>query len=189
MADLIRSIEAEYQRFKALAEGAIAQLDESQLSQPGPSGGNSIAIICWHLSGNLRSRFTEFLASDGEKPWRRREEEFQARTVTRAELLSRWNEGWEVLFKSLAELSDEHLNQTVLIRRQPFRVYEALLRSLGHAGYHVGQIVYLAKSLRGKEWSYLSIPPGQSDAYNANPTKEHAAAHASALADLKPGPI
>ena len=174
MTNLIKSIEAEYLRYKALAEGAMAQLDERQLSEPGPNGGNSIAVICWHLSGNLRSRFTDFLTSDGEKPWRHRDEEFQPRTVSRAELLSRWNEGWDVLFKSLAELTDDHLNHTVLIRRQPHRVYEALLRSLGHAGYHVGQIVYVAKSLRGQDWEYLSIPPGQSDAYNANPTKERA---------------
>src|SRR5918999_5522315 len=98
MASIVESIRSEYVRYKALAEAAIAQLNDAELSVEGPSGGNSIAVICWHLSGNLRSRFTDFLASDGEKPWRQREEEFAARAVPRDELLAKWNRGWDVLF-------------------------------------------------------------------------------------------
>lgn len=90
MTTLVESIRAEYLRYKALAEAAVHQLEDAQLSAQGPNGGNSIAVICWHLAGNLQSRFTDFLTSDGEKPWRHREEEFQIRTVTRAALLAKW---------------------------------------------------------------------------------------------------
>jgi len=181
MTSIVNSIRAEYLRYKALAEAAIEQLDDHELSVPGPNTGNSIAVICWHVSGNLRSRFTEFLTSDGEKPWRKREEEFEARAVTRAELLSKWNEGWDVLLGALDTLSDGQLESTVTIRGQPLLVHEALHRSLAHLSYHVGQIVYLAKSLRGKEWKYLSIPPGKSDAYNQAPKLDKPAAQQAAL--------
>src|SRR6267142_6831010 len=102
MTSIIESIRAEYLRYKALAEAAIEQLSERDLSVEGPNGGNSIAVMCWHVSGNLRSRFTDFLTTDGEKPWRRREEEFQGRTVTRAELLAKWEQGWDALLGALA---------------------------------------------------------------------------------------
>jgi uncharacterized damage-inducible protein DinB len=183
MTSIIESIRAEYLRYKALAEAAIKQLDEAELSAAGPNGGNSIAVICWHISGNFQSRFTDFLTSDGEKPWREREEEFQTRTVTRAELLSKWDTGWEVLLGTLANLADEQLQRTVTIRDQPLKVHEALHRSVAHLSYHVGQIVYLAKSIRGADWAYLSIPPGQSDTYNKAPTLERPRSHGAALSD------
>ena len=172
MTAIIESIRAEYLRYKTLAEAAMEQCSEPDLSAPGSDAGNSIAVICWHISGNFQSRFADFLSTDGEKPWRAREEEFRARTVTRGELISKWEQGWEVLLATLGTLTDEHLESTVTIRGQSLKVHEALHRSLAHLSYHVGQIVYIAKSLRGKEWKYLSIPPGQSDAYNANPTLE-----------------
>ncbi|MBI3400945.1 MAG: DUF1572 family protein [Acidobacteria bacterium] len=182
---IVESIRAEYLRYKALAESAIAQLDDAQLSVDGESGSNSIAVICWHVAGNLKSRFTDFLTADGEKPWRRREEEFQPRRVTRNELLEKWESGWAPLLDALATLTDAQLQGMVTIRRQPLVVHEALHRSLGHTAYHVGQIVYLAKSLRGDAWKSLSIPPGGSDAYNRDPTKEHAAGHTAALKDRR----
>lgn len=182
MHALIKSIEAEYLRYKALAESALAQVPEDALAQTGPADGNSLAVICWHLSGNLKSRFTDFLTSDGEKPWRNREEEFVARSVSRAELMEKWSEGWQALLGALQELTDADLANTVLIRGQPLLVHEALHRSLAHASYHVGQIVYLAHALCGATWRYLSIPPGGSAAYNANPLFEKAAAHAGGLA-------
>jgi hypothetical protein len=178
---IIDSIRAEYLRYKALAEASIDQLDEGDLSTPGPNGGNSIAVISWHISGNLRSRFTEFLTEDGEKPWRKREEEFQARTVSRSELLSKWNQGWAALLDTLSALSEDQLDRTVTIRGQPLSVHEALHRSLAHLSYHVGQIVYLAKSFRGKDWTYLSIPPGKSDAYNPAPQFDRPAAQQAAV--------
>src|ERR1043165_10151 len=98
---IVGSIRAEFVRYKSLAEAAIAQLPDSDLTIEPPGNGNSIAIICWHVSGNLRSRFTDFLTSDGEKPWRKRDEEFERRPVTKAELLDRWNAGWIVLMQAL----------------------------------------------------------------------------------------
>jgi uncharacterized damage-inducible protein DinB len=180
MNTLIKSIEAEYRRYKALAEAALAQVPEASLSQPA-AGGNSLAVICWHLSGNLKSRFTDFLTSDGEKPWRQREEEFADRVVSRADLLAKWNQGWEVLFATLDGLADGDLQKSVVIRGQSLAVHEALHRSLTHTSYHVGQIVYLARSIRGDEWQYLSIPPGGSAAYNTNPTLEKPEDHEGGL--------
>lgn len=180
---LIKSIEAEYRRYKALADSALEQVQDENLSQPGPSGGNSLATICWHVSGNLQSRFTDFLSSDGEKPWRQREEEFARRSVSRDELVTKWNLGWDVLFHTLNTLSDSDLDGTIMIRAQPLAVHEALHRSLAHTSYHVGQIVYLAHSIAADKWKYLSIPPGGSAAYNADPRYDKPAAHADRLAD------
>ena len=182
MNALIKSIEGEYLRYKGLAESALKQVPEATLSQAGPANGNSLAVICWHLSGNLKSRFTDFLSSDGEKPWRNREEEFAARSVSRADLMDKWSDGWQALLGALQQLTDDDLTRTIYIRGQPMLVHEALHRSLAHASYHVGQIVYLAHAMVGADWKYLSIAPGGSAAYNANPLYEKAAAHAGALA-------
>lgn len=184
MTTITESIRGEFLRYKALAEAAIEQLNEADLSTAGAGGGNSIAVICWHIAGNFQSRFTDFLTADGEKPWRAREEEFQDRTVTRRELLDKWALGWDVLLGTLASLTDDQLSATVTIRQQPLLVHEALHRSLAHASYHVGQIVYVAKALRGKAWKYLSIPPGMSDAYNKAPASEKPAAHQAKLSGL-----
>ena len=171
MRDIVSSIEGEWRRYKALGEGAIRQLRDDELGKNAPGDGNSVAIIVWHIAGNLKSRFTDFLNSDGEKPWRNRDSEFEPRhNVTRAELLEQWNSGWAVLFAALEPLTDENLLDTVTIRGEKFRVHDALHRLLAHTSYHVGQIVYLAKSFRGSEWKYLSIPPGKSAEFNRNPT-------------------
>jgi Protein of unknown function (DUF1572) len=179
MTDIVSSIRAEFRRYKALAEGAVGQLDDAQLTVPPLGGGNSITVICWHIGGNLRSRFTDFLTTDGEKPWREREEEFRGRIVTRAELLAQWEHGWAVLLEALAELTDNYLAETVTIRGQPLRVHEALHRSLAHVSYHVGQVVYAARAIRGDNWSFLSIPPGQSATYNDAPALEKPEAQAA----------
>lgn len=181
MRSVVQSIEAEYRRYKALAEAAMDQLPDAQLNEPGPNGGNPIAVIVRHMAGNLSSRFTDFLTSDGEKPWRQREQEFVPKSPTRRALMDEWDAGWRALFGALDTLSDAQLHETVAIRGETLAVHEALHRSLAHAGYHVGQIVYLAKAFRGANWKNLSIPPGGSDDYNRNPTGEHAADHASTL--------
>jgi len=183
MASIVESIRDEYLRYKALAEAAIDQLTDAEVSSPASGGGNSIAVICWHVSGNLRSRFTDFLTSDGEKPWRNREEEFAARTPTRADVLAKWQQGWDALLQALEALGDGQLEGTVAIRGQRFLVYEALHRSLAHTAYHVGQIVYAAKAIRGPAWKFLSIPPGGSDAANRNPELQRPASHAAKLVD------
>jgi len=180
MSSVLDSVRAEYARYRALAEGAIRQLDAAALCAADP-GGNSIATLVWHLSGNFQSRFTDFLTTDGEKPWRQRDEEFASRSVSHDELMTRWNEGWAVLEGTLNELADADLDRTITIRSQPMLVHQALLRSLAHAAYHVGQIVVLAKAARGENWESLSIPPGGSAAYNAAPTSETAGAHADRL--------
>jgi hypothetical protein len=186
---IVESIRGEFLRYKALAEAAVGQVDEPALSAKLSSVDNSIATICWHVSGNLESRFTDFLASDGEKPWREREEEFRSRTVSRAGLLHKWDRGWSVLLKTLSELTDDDLPRAVTIRRQSLQVVEALHRSLAHVAYHVGQVVYIGKSMRGSDWRYLSIAPGHSDAYNQAPGNERASAHAQTLAEHhKPSP-
>ena len=131
-------------------------------TQAGPSNGNSLAVICWHISGNLESRFTDFLTSDGEKPWRDREQEFAARSVSRAELKAKWERGWGVLGSALAGLADADLSKTVTIRGQALAVHEALYRALAHISYHVGQVVFLAKHFAGSNWTSLSIPKNRS---------------------------
>jgi uncharacterized damage-inducible protein DinB len=175
------SITAEYHRYKALGQAAVAQLSDAELARPDADDANSIAVIVWHISGNLRSRFTEFRTTDGEKPWRNRDEEFETRVVTREELLARWESGWEALFAALSPLTDDDLHQTVTVRGQVHAIHEALHRSLAHTSYHVGQIVHIAKSIRGAEWRSLSIPKGGSAAYNQNPHRESAEGHAAAL--------
>ncbi|MBI4265258.1 MAG: DUF1572 family protein [Acidobacteria bacterium] len=167
MRDSIEAIEAEYLKYKSLGEAAIAQLEDGELSLPGPNDSNSIAVVVWHVSGNLVSRFTDFLTADGEKAWRDRDDEFVARTVTRQELLEKWNGGWGTLLAALETLRDEDFSRHVAIRGQSLRVDAALYRSLAHTAHHVGQIVYLAKSFRGEAWRTLSIPKGQSQAFNA----------------------
>ncbi len=184
MSDLLGSIQEEYRRYKALGESAMAQLDDDELSHAGSTEDNSIAVIVWHVAGNLASRFTDFRSSDGEKPWRNRDDEFASRTVTRNELLTKWDAGWHALFGALSELSDEQLGETVTIRGQSLRVDQALHRSLAHTAYHVGQIVYVAKLLRGSGWKTLSIPRGGSAAYNSGPIKETPSAHAEMLSKL-----
>jgi uncharacterized damage-inducible protein DinB len=169
---VLSSIESEYRRYQRLGEESIRQLDAEALVRPPPGDGNSVAALVWHVAGNLRSRFTDFLTTDGEKPWRDRESEFAPRAVSPADVRAKWDEGWSVLLQTLSALSDADLSRTVTIRGQALSVLEALHRSLAHASYHVGQIVFLARSLRGKRWEWLSIPPGKSDEYNRKSGEE-----------------
>jgi len=178
---IIESIRGEFVRYKALAEAAIAQVDETDLSREPAADGNSIVTICWHVSGNLQSRFTDFLTTDGEKPWRNRDEEFDARRVSREALLEKWEAGWGVLLAALSALDDADLGRTIAIRGQALRVDEALHRSLAHTTYHCGQIVLLAKNARGAGWRSLSIPRGQSSAFNRNPVGQLPDEHARVL--------
>jgi GNAT superfamily N-acetyltransferase len=167
MAQIVEGIAAEFRRYKHLGEKALEQVDEPDLGRPGPGGGNSLATLVWHIAGNLRSRFLDFRGSDGEKPWRRRDEEFIERPVGRAEVMAKWESGWSVLFGELATLTDADLDAIVTIRAERLRIDQALQRSVTHIAYHVGQVVYLAKALRGAgQWNSLSIPLGMSDAVN-----------------------
>jgi hypothetical protein len=169
---VVAAIEGEYRRYKSLGEGTFAQLEGRDLVVQTTPESLSIAMIVWHIAGNLESRFTDFLTTDGEKPWRDRESEFAERRVNKKETIVKWERGWSVLFDALAALSDADLTRTVTIRGITATVGEALERSLAHTSYHVGQITFLGKMLRRSAWRYLSIPPGKSAAYNANPSLE-----------------
>jgi len=168
MRDVISSVESEFQKYKTLAENAMTQLEDAQLAVTAAqaSESNSVAVLVWHVSGNLTSRFTDFLTSDGEKPWRHRDEEFVRRQVSRAEMMEKWERGWKVMFDTLATLSDADLGRQVTIRKEPCKVVDALHRALAHISYHVGQIVLLSKTARGDGWQNLSVPLGQSEAFN-----------------------
>ena len=181
MSPHVEAITDEFTRYKALGEAAIAQLSDEELALVASAGGNSIIAIVWHLAGNLESRFTDFRTSDGEKPWRDRDEEFALRTVTGADVREKWERGWRALMGALSGLADTDLLASVTIRRQQLRIDQALQRSLAHTAYHVGQIVFLAKQIRSGGWRCLSIPLGGSAAHNARGADESAKTHARVL--------
>lgn len=155
-----------FQEYKSLGEKAMVQLQEGELLFTPNEASNSIAVIIRHLNGNMLSRWTNFLTEDGEKEWRKRDEEFEETPSSREELLQKWEEGWKVLLDSLNALSAEDLEKTITIRTQPLTVVDAINRQLAHYSYHVGQIVYLARWVRNQAWSSLSIPRGASKDYN-----------------------
>jgi len=169
---ILSTIEGEYRRYHSQVLAALAQINADQINAPGPGGNNSVAVIVQHVSGNLRSRFTDFLTTDGEKPDRDRDSEFEEPQLTLESARALWTRGFDILFATLGSLDDSHLSATVAIRGQECSVLEALHRSLAHTASHAGQIVYLAKSLCGDSWRTLSIPRGQSAAYNRNPAFE-----------------
>jgi uncharacterized damage-inducible protein DinB len=169
---MLNDFVSEYRRYRLLGEKALAQMPDAALNHVPSPEGNSAAMIVRHMSGNLKARFTDFLTTDGEKPWRDREREFAERTSTRADVEAMWAEGFAVLATTLGSMSDADLTREVTIRGQPLSVHAALARSTAHVAYHVGQLVLLARELADKPWQSLSIPRGQSDAYNAKPTHE-----------------
>jgi len=159
LGDVIRT----FRNYKALGERALAQTPEAALLTELDANSNSIAVIVKHISGNLRSRFRDFLTSDGEKPDRNRDSEFEMTApASRAEVMRWWEDGWSTVFGALEPLTPEDLTRTVHIRGEAFLVLEALNRSVSHTAYHVGQIVYLARHFAGPAWTSLSIPKGRS---------------------------
>jgi hypothetical protein len=156
----------EFHGLKALADKAIAQLPDADLHVKIDEESNSVAIIMRHMAGNMRSRWTDFLTTDGEKPDRFRDREFEDRTATRAELLAEWEDGWRRLFEAIDPLSDADLGRTVVIRAEPHTVYQAISRQVAHYAGHVYQILFLGKHLKGRDWKTLSVPRGQSEEFN-----------------------
>ena len=148
--------------YKRLADAALAQLSDEELGRAPDAESNSVAILLQHIAGNQRSRFTDFLSSDGEKPERQRDAEFEPSAATRAQLLEAWERGWRIVFDALAELRPPDLLRTVSVRGQPLTVLQAIERQVTHCAYHAGQIVYLAKHWKGAAWHSLSIPKGKS---------------------------
>jgi hypothetical protein len=164
--DFLDSITKHFRKQKSLAEKAIAQLHDAKLHLPLDENTNSVCVIMKHVGGNLRSRFTDFLTTDGDKPDRNRDGEFVDDFPSRAAILDHWESGWNVLFDTLASLRSEDLAKTITIRGEPHSVIDALHRSLAHCGYHVGQIVQLARFLAKDGWETITIPRGGSEQFN-----------------------
>jgi len=160
-----------FRYYKKLGERAIAQCPESDLFATLDAESNSIAIIVKHMAGNMRSRWSDFLTSDGEKPDRNRDTEFEAPPATQADLVAMWESGWKILFAALEPLAESDLGRTITIRTEPHSVMQAINRQMGHYSYHVGQIVFLAKHLAARatgNWTSLSVPRKQSGQFNAD---------------------
>jgi hypothetical protein len=163
----LASVKKQFFYYKTLGEKAMAQLQPEQLFMAPNEESNSIATIVKHLHGNMLSRWTDFLSSDGEKSWRKRDEEFENDLTDKTQVLALWQEGWNCLFAALDSLSPEQLTAIIYIRNEGHTVMDAINRQLAHYPYHVGQMVYAAKMLKKGEWQSLSIPRNKSGEYNA----------------------
>ena len=162
----------EFKRLKSLGDGALSQISDEQFFACPAAGDNSVAVIVKHVGGNLVSRWADFLTTDGEKPGRNRDAEFQITAEDdRERLLQVWERGWTLLFAALEPLRDSDLGRTLTIRSEPLTVLQAVNRQLTHYAYHVGQIVYIAKHFCGPSWRSLSIPVGRSAEFNRSPTR------------------
>lgn len=164
--DYLQSAIKQFEQYKALGEKTFAQLSDEQLFWQYNAESNSIGTLVKHLWGNMLSRWTDFLVSDGEKEWRQRDAEFENDINTRAELLEKWNEGWQCFFHALNQLTVEDLERKILIRNEPHTVTEAINRQLTHYPYHIGQIVFIGKMVLDESWYSLSIPKGGSKKFN-----------------------
>lgn len=164
----LESARKQFEYYKMLGTKTMAQLPDEALFWQYNEDSNSVAIIVKHLWGNMLSRWTNFLTSDGEKEWRQREAEFEADIKTRGELMQKWEEGWACLFHALDSVNEENFDTTIYIRNMGHSIVEAVNRQMAHYAYHVGQIVFLGKMAQGEKWESLSIPRGKSAEYNAS---------------------
>lgn len=167
-ANYLESATRQFEYYKMLGEKTFSQLEDEKLFWQYNPESNSIATIVKHLWGNMLSRWTDFLSSDGEKEWRNRDAEFDNDIKDRAELMAKWNEGWKCLLDVLRSLTPADLDKEIFIRNQGHSALDAINRQLAHYAYHVGQIVYVGKMVRNAEWQTLSIPRGNSRQYNAD---------------------
>ncbi|MBF9141014.1 DUF1572 family protein [Hymenobacter properus] len=165
--DYLTSVRKQFEYYKLLGDQTFAQVPDEALFWQYNAESNSIAIIVQHLWGNMLSRWTDFLTSDGEKQWRNRDAEFEAHILTRDDLLAKWEAGWACLFTALDSITEANQGTTVYIRNQGHSITEAINRQLAHYPYHVGQIVFLGKMALDSQWHSLSIPRGHSQGYNA----------------------
>jgi hypothetical protein len=166
-SDYLSSTISQFEYYKMLGEKTFAQLPDEKLFWQFNEESNSIATIVKHLWGNMLSRWTDFLTTDGEKEWRDRDAEFENDISTREEVIAKWNEGWNCFLGTLKGLTDEDLEKTIYIRNMGHTVMEAINRQLAHYPYHVGQIIFAGKMLAEKRWTSLSIPKGSSATFNA----------------------
>lgn len=164
--DYLESTVSLFHTYKSLGEKALAQVPEEKLFWQFNEDSNSMATLVKHLSGNMHSRWTNFLTTDGEKPWRKRDEEFENDIKNRREMMQEWEKGWKLLFDVLDSLSEEDFEKTVYIQNKAHTVMDAINRQLAHYASHVGQLIYLGKMLVDGPWKSLSIPKGQSKTFN-----------------------
>ena len=167
MTNYLNSIHKQFEYYKLLGERTLSQLDEKDLFWQYNEVSNSIAILMNHLSGNMKSRWTDFLIADGEKVWRHRDQEFEDIIKTKRELEEKWAKGWACLFEALATISENNFSKKIFIRNQAHTILEAINRQLAHYAYHVGEIVFIGKMIKGRNWMSLSIPKGESALFNA----------------------
>ena len=156
--EYLKAIKEDFKKYKLLGDKTFNQIDNKDLHFKSDGEANSIAIIIQHLSGNMISRFTDFLTTDGEKSSRNRDSEFEDQNMTKEELIEKWEKGWSILFKAINNLNADDLIRTIKIRNEPHSIIQALNRQVTHCAYHVGQIVFIAKELKKSEWKTLSIP-------------------------------
>lgn len=163
----LESVRKQFLYYKKLGDKTFEQLNEDAIHWQYNKESNSIAIVVKHLWGNMMSRWTDFLTTDGEKPWRERDAEFENNIKSKAELLEKWEQGWNCLFDALNSITDADLDKIIYIRNDGHTIMEAINRQLAHYPYHVGQIVYAAKMIKDSKWESLSIPRNQSAQFNA----------------------
>ncbi|WP_147679151.1 DUF1572 family protein [Algibacter pacificus] len=166
MESYLESILKQFEYYKSLGDKTFDQLSFEEIQNEIAQDSNSIAIIVKHISGNMLSRWTHFLTEDGEKPWRHRNREFDDTFENKEQLTERWNAGWDCLFSAITPLNEVDLERIIYIRNEGHTVTEAINRQLAHYAYHIGQIVFLGKVFKGKDWKTLSIAKGDSKKYN-----------------------
>lgn len=164
--EYLNSVKKQFEYYKSAGENTFNQLDEKDLFWQLNEESNSIAIIVNHLWGNMKSRWTDFLNSDGEKKWRNRDMEFESVIKTKEELVEKWNDGWKCLFDALDSINEENFDTKIFIRNQEHSIIEAVNRQLSHYSYHIGQIVYIGKMIKVEKWKSLTIPKGKSSEFN-----------------------
>lgn len=160
------SVIKRFKEYKVLGEKTFDQLEDEEMHFQPNEASNSIAVIIQHMSGNMLSRWTNFLSEDGEKEWRNRDDEFEVHKFSKQQLINKWDEGWKVVLQTLESLTENDLFKTITIRSQPLNVVDAINRQFAHYSYHVGQIVYLGRWIRQGEWKSLSIAKNKSTEYN-----------------------
>ncbi len=163
----LQSVQKQFDYYKALGERTFTQLSDDELFWQYNEASNSIAVIVKHLWGNMLSRWTDFLTSDGEKEWRNRDGEFEADIKDRTEMMAKWEAGWACLYKALDSVDEENFGTTIYIRNMGHSIPEAINRQMAHYASHIGQIIYIGRMIKGDEWTSLSIPKGGSKSYNA----------------------
>lgn len=166
MTGFIENIIKRFNTYKELGDKTLAALSDDDINYCPNEESNSVAVIVQHLHGNMMSRFTNFLTEDGEKLWRKRDAEFVFAHLSKEQIMQIWNEGWNAVMQAVQGLQPDDLTKTITIRGEPLLVYDALLRQLAHYPYHVGQMVWIVKMLKGKNWQSLSIAKGESNHFN-----------------------